>query len=78
MFGIKPKPVFFKFRFGRPPVWQPPPPPGAPRYFVLLLKAFYRVFNLKVESILMRVIYLLRFTTYYIIQLTFIYSKCWK
>jgi len=37
-----------------------------------------RVFNLKVGRILIRVIYLLRFTTCYITQLTYIYSKCWK
>jgi hypothetical protein len=36
------------------------------------------VFNLKVDRILMSVIYLLRFTTCYITQLTCIYSKCWK
>ena len=34
----------------------------------------YRVLNLKVDRILIRVIYLLRFTT----QLTCTYSKCWK
>jgi len=33
----------------------------------------YRVFNLKIDPI-----YLLKFTTYYITQLTYIYSKCWK
>jgi hypothetical protein len=38
----------------------------------------YRVFNLKVDRILIWVIYLLRFTTYYVTQLTCIYSKCWK
>ena len=38
----------------------------------------YRVFNLKMDRILIRVIYLLRFTTCYITQLTRIYSKCWK
>ena len=38
----------------------------------------YGVFNLKVDRILIWVIYLLRFTTYYITQLTCIYSKCWK
>ena len=38
----------------------------------------YRVFNLKVDRILIWVIYLLRFTTCYITQLTCIYSKCWK
>jgi len=37
----------------------------------------YRGFNLKVDRILIRVIYLLRFTCY-ITQLTYIYSKCWK
>jgi hypothetical protein len=39
---------------------------------------FYRVFNLKVDRILIWVIYLLRFTTCYITQLSSIYSKCWK
>ena len=38
----------------------------------------YRVFNLKVDRILIWVIYLLRFTTCYITQLVCIYSKCWK
>jgi hypothetical protein len=38
----------------------------------------YRVFNLKIDHILIWVIYLLRFTTCYITQLTRIYSKCWK
>jgi hypothetical protein len=38
----------------------------------------YKVFNLIVDCILIWVIYLLRFTTYYIIQLKCIYSKCWK
>jgi hypothetical protein len=38
----------------------------------------YRMFNLKVDCVLIRVIYLLRFTTWYITQLTCIYSKCWK
>jgi hypothetical protein len=38
----------------------------------------YIMFNLKVDRILIWVIYLLRFTTYYITQLTCIYSKCWK
>ena len=38
----------------------------------------YEVFNLKVDRILIWVIYLLIFTTCYITQLTFIYSKCWK
>jgi len=38
----------------------------------------YRVFNLKVNHILIWAIYLLRFTTCYITQLTCIYSKCWK
>jgi len=38
----------------------------------------YRVFNLKVDRILIRVICLLRFTKFYITQLTSIYSKCWK
>jgi len=39
---------------------------------------FYRLFNLKVDRILIWVIYLLKFTTCYITQLTCIYSKCWK
>jgi len=38
----------------------------------------YRVFNLKVDRILIWVIYLLRFATCYFTQLTCIYSKCWK
>ena len=38
----------------------------------------YRVFNLKVDRILIWVIYLLRFTTRYVTQLTCIYSKCCK
>jgi hypothetical protein len=38
----------------------------------------YRVFDLKVDRILIWVIYLLKFTTCYITQLTCIYSKCWK
>jgi hypothetical protein len=38
----------------------------------------YRVFNLKVDRIIIWVIYLLRFTTCYITQVTCIYSKCWK
>jgi len=38
----------------------------------------YRVFNLKVDRIFIWVIYLLRFTTCYITQLTCVYSKCWK
>jgi len=38
----------------------------------------YRMFNLKVDRISIWVIYLLRFTTCYITQLTCIYSKCWK
>jgi hypothetical protein len=38
----------------------------------------YRMFNLKVNLVLISVIYLLRFTTCYITQLTCIYSKCWK
>ena len=38
----------------------------------------YRVFNLKVDSILIWVIYLPRFTTCDFTQLTCIYSKCWK
>jgi len=39
---------------------------------------WYRVFTLKVDRTLMWLIYLLRFTTCYITQLTCIYSKCWK
>jgi len=39
---------------------------------------YYRMFNLKGDRILTRVIYLLRFTTCYITQPTCIYSKCWK
>ena len=38
----------------------------------------YRVFNCTGLHILIWVIYLLRFTTCYITQLTCIYSKCWK
>ena len=38
----------------------------------------YRVFNLKVDRTLIWVIYLPRFITCYITQLTYIYSKCWK
>jgi len=38
----------------------------------------YRVFNIKVDRILIWVIYLLIFTTCYITQLACIYSKCWK
>jgi hypothetical protein len=38
----------------------------------------YRKFNLKVDRILIWVIYLLRFTTCYITQLSCIYSNCWK
>ena len=38
----------------------------------------YTVFSLKVGRILIWVIYLPRFTTCYITQLTCIYSKCWK
>jgi len=38
----------------------------------------YWVFNIKVDHILIWVIYLLRFTTCYITQLSCIYSKCWK
>jgi len=41
-------------------------------------RRLYRVFNLKVDRILIWVIYLLRFTTYHITELTCIYSKCWK
>ena len=40
--------------------------------------SLYRVFNLKVDRILIWAIYLLRFTTCYITQLTCIYSTCWK
>ena len=42
------------------------------------LRTFYRVFNIKVDRILIWVIYLLRFTTCYITQLSCICSKCWK
>jgi hypothetical protein len=45
---------------------------------VLLPAVLYRVFNLKVDRTLTWVIYLLRFTTCYITQLTCIYNKCWK
>ena len=38
----------------------------------------YTVFNLKLDRILILVIYLLRFTTFYITQVTSIYNKCWK
>jgi hypothetical protein len=38
----------------------------------------YRMFSLKVDRILIWVIYLLRFKTCYITQLNYIYSKCWK
>jgi hypothetical protein len=38
----------------------------------------YRVFNLKVDRILIRVIYLLLFTTCFVTQLTCIHCKCWK
>ena len=41
-------------------------------------RVYYRVFNLKVDRILILVFYLLRFTTCYITQLTSIYSKCLK
>jgi len=44
-----------------------------PRYIYI-----YRVFNLKVDCIFLWVIYLLRFITCYVTQLTCIYSKCWK
>ena len=47
-------------------------------YSAVRTESLYRVFNLKVERILLWVIYLLRFTTCYITQLTSIYSKCWK
>ena len=40
--------------------------------------SFVQVFNLKVDRILIWVIYLPRFKTCYITQLTCIYSKCWK
>jgi len=42
------------------------------------LFVIYRVFNLKMDRILIWVIYLLIFTTCYITQQTCIYSKCWK
>ena len=45
--------------------------------FSRTIKSKYREFNLKVDRILIWVIYLLRFTCY-ITQLIFIYSKCWK
>ena len=38
----------------------------------------YRMFNLKVNRILIWVIYLLRFTTCYITQLNFLYSESWR
>jgi len=38
----------------------------------------YRVFSLKVDRILIWIIYLLRFTTCYVTHLAFIYSKCWR
>ena len=38
----------------------------------------YTVFNIKLDRILILVIYLLRFTTFYITQVTSIYNKCWK
>jgi len=41
-------------------------------------KLLYRVFNVKVDRILIWVIYLLRFTRCYITQLTCVYSMCWK
>jgi hypothetical protein len=47
------------------------------KYFVCVC-VLYSVFNLKVDCILIWVIYLLGFTTCYITQLTCIYSKCWK
>ena len=40
--------------------------------------SMYRVFNFKVDRILIWVVYLLRFTTCYITQLNCVYSKCWK
>jgi len=38
----------------------------------------YTGVQLKSGPMLIGVIYLLRFTTYYVTQLNFIYSKCWK
>jgi hypothetical protein len=46
--------------------------------FISIMPHLYRVFNLKVDGILIWVIYLLRFTTCHITQLTCIYTKCWK
>jgi len=53
---------------------------GKPKVYMSIVSFSekYRVFNLKVDRILVSVIYLLRFTTCYIIQLNCIYSKCWK
>ena len=45
---------------------------------VNIYNIIYRMFNLKVDRILIWVIYLLRFIKCYITQLTCIYSKCWK
>jgi len=48
------------------------------KYCIIICQIIkYRMFNLKVDRILIWVIYLLRFTIYYITQLTCIYSKCW-
>ena len=47
-------------------------------HMLAYIHILYSVFNLKVDRILIWVIYLLRITTYYITQLTCIYSKCWK
>ena len=49
-----------------------------PRFVSFEHVAIYRMFNLKVDRNLIWVIYLLRFTTCYIAQLTCIYSKFWK
>ena len=46
--------------------------------YIYIYIYIYSVFNLKVARILIWVIYLLRFTTSYITQLTCTYSKCWK
>jgi hypothetical protein len=46
--------------------------------FECCIKKWYSVFNLKMDHILIWIIYLLRFTTCYITQQICIYSKCWK
>ena len=46
--------------------------------YIYIYIHIHRMFNLKVDRILIYVIYLIRFTTCYITQLTCIYSKCWK